>query len=250
MLWINGKPDQNDALTVDDGLWFGLGVFETIRVHDRPLFWAQHIQRLNAGLKALQVREALAADELLASVLALGIKNCVLKIAVTPDNILFSTRPLPADNSASYTLLPVDNLRSRNPLLLSTKNLNYLENLLARGQAAANGYDDALYVEKDGTLSETSRANIFFYKDGRLKTPDLACGILPGIVRQWVIEQVPVETGIWTLNDLLTAEAVLVTNSVIGVRPVTRIGGQVCPVSSLALDLCHRYIYAATSQSD
>ena len=162
MLWINSQPDKNDAFSVDDGLWFGHGVFETIRVHERPLFWSQHMQRLNDGLMALQIRDSLAADEVLASIQALGIKNCVLKIAVTPDNILFSTRPLPADNSTEYKLLPVDNLRSRNPLLLSTKNLNYLENLLARNQAAANGYDDALYVEKDGTLSETSRANIFF----------------------------------------------------------------------------------------
>ena len=251
MLWINGKQDPNDSFIVDDGFWFGKGVFETIRVHERPLFWEQHIRRLNAGLAALQIREPVDGKELLDSLQSLGISTCVVKIAVTAQNIIFQTRPLPAEGSPEYTLLPVDNLRSRNPLLLSCKCLNYLDNLLARDQAAANGYDDALFIEKDGTVSETSRANIFFFKDGQLRTPDLSSGLLSGIIRQWVLDHLPVETGIWTLNDLLTADAVLVTNSVIGIRPVTRIGGQICPVSSQALDLCHRYTFeTTTSQID
>lgn len=250
MLWINGKQSPNDSFVVDDGFWFGHGVFETIRVHDRPLFWEQHISRLNAGLTALQIREPLDSAELLNSLNTLGISTCVVKIAVTAENIVFQTRPLPIDVPPTYTLMPVDNLRSRHPLVLGCKSLNYLENLLARGQAVAQGYDDALFVDEDGTITETSRANIFFYRDSLLRTPDQSAGLLPGIVRQWVFDCMPVETGVWTLNDLLSADAVLVTNSVIGVRPVTRIGGQVCPVSSLALDLCNRYTCETSFQTD
>lgn len=241
MLWVNNAPDLNDSFVLDEGFWFGKGVFETIRVHELPLFWDRHICRLNAGLSALQIREPIDDAELYSQVQDFGIRFCVLKIAVTAENVIFQTRPLPADSSQAFTLMPVDNLRSRNPLLLSNKSLNYMDNLLAREQAAAKGFDDALFVEKNGAISETSRANIFFLKDGKIKTPDLACGILNGIVRQWVLDEFPVEAGEFSVDDLLTADAVLATNSVIGVRPVSQIGGQAIPIDSLALEICRRY---------
>lgn len=242
MLWVNNNPIKNDQLILDDGFWFGRGVFETIRVHEAPLFWEQHIHRLNAGLNALQIRPPVDSAALLEQLNACGIRQCVLKLAVTPENIVFQTRPIPTDDTPGYSLMPVDNLRSRNPLITGNKCLNYLDNHLARTQAAEQGYDDALFVDQDGTVSETCRANIFFYKDGILQTPDLSCGLLNGIIRQWVMERYPARTGVYTYDDLLAADSVFVTNSVIGVRPVTRIGGRECQVSSLTLEVHNKYL--------
>ena len=233
----------------DEGFWFGLGVFETIRVHKQPLFWEQHIARLNTGLSALDIRPAVHAVDLLSWVKANDIHDCVLKIAVTPDCVAFQTRPIP-DENPDYLVLPVEDTRSRNPLILGHKSMNYLDNVLARRQATENGYDDVLFLGPDDVLSETCRANLFFEKDGQLFTPDQSCGLLPGIIRQWVMEHYPVKTGIFTLNDLLAADAVFVTNSVLGIRPITRIGGTTVPLSTHVLEMRRVYQSEITAFDD
>ena len=240
MQWLYGDDAIDDKCRLDSGFWFGLGVFETIRVHAAPLFWEPHIVRLNAGLNALSIRPPVDAAELLAEIRSKGVRNCVLKIAVTADHVVFQTRTIP-EEAKDYLLLPVEDTRSRNQLIIGNKTLNCLENVLARRQASENGCDDVLYIGKDNTLSETCRANLFWLRGGRFCTPAQSCGLLPGVVRQWVMDRFPVETGIFNFNDLLEADSVFVTNSVIGIRPVTRIGGRAIPVSARVLDMRSLY---------
>ncbi len=241
MIWANGEKIEDPRL-FDQGFWFGRGVFETIRVHQWPIFWNEHIQRLNAGLDRLKIRPPVDPDRLLKDVERLGIRDCVLKVAVTPENILFQTRDLPPEPSQNYYIWPTMDLLSQNPLLRQTKSLNYLEHLLAREEASSHGYDDALYVDRDSKISETCRANIFFVRDGRIHTPDLTCGLLDGIVRQWVIRTVAVETGQYVVQDLLDAEGVFVTNSVIGIQPVFAIGEHKVLTCRLIDEIHERYL--------
>ncbi len=240
MLWINGQQDSNNFV-LDDGFWFGRGVFETIRVHDRPLFWTEHINRLNDGLQALKIRPPIRSEELLAQLEAMNAYQCVLKIGVTPENIVFQTRPLPDAPSPNFGILPIQELRSHNPLLHSYKLLNYLDNLLARERATDHGYEDALYIDAGGGLSETARANLFFVRDGQIHTPALACGLLSGVIRQWVIDNFRVETGFYTMDELLKADAVFETNSVIGIQPVSHIEELACGTSPVVEDVRQRY---------
>lgn len=236
--------DDCSKIVLDDGYWFGRGVFETIRVHEQPLFWAEHIERLNNGLKALRVRAAIDADQLLTRLKEHGFRQCVVKIAVSAENTVFQARPLPEVSQKPFRLLPVENQRSSNPLLLSCKSLNYMDNLLARDQAARVGFDDALFVGRDGLISETSRANLFFVRAGKIYTPDLSCGLLNGVIRQWVLANFAVETGNYMLEDLLNAEAVFVTNSVIGIQPVAAIGDSRIGESSLVAEIQVKYANA------
>jgi 4-amino-4-deoxychorismate lyase len=242
VLWINGKPINGKDNILDDGFWFGRGVFETIRVHETPLFWEEHIARLNNGLAALQIRPAIDQREMLVQVTDLAIRQCVLKIAVTPDNSFLQTRPLPSHTIGPFRLLPVENQRTTNPLLLSCKSINYLENLLAHEQAAREGFDDALFIGAAGSLSETSRANLFFLSNGRILTPDLDCGLLDGVIRRWVLANFAVETGCFDLAELLAADAVFVTNSVIGIQPVAAIGDQSYGDSSVVREIRRDYL--------
>lgn len=243
MQWVNGQVN-GDKVVLDDGFWFGRGVFETIRVHEQPLFWTEHINRLNDGLKKLQVRAAVDADQLMTQIQSLGISQCVVKIAVSADNIVFQTRPLPEPVTKPFRLLPIENQRTTNKILLECKSLNYLENLLARDQAVAAGYDDVLFMKPGGELSETSRANIFFIRDGKIYTPDPRCGLLNGVIRQWVMANFTVETGEYLLDELLSADAVFVTNSVIGIQKVAVIGDRAMGESRLVDEIDGKYANA------
>jgi len=55
-------------------------------------------------------------------------------------------------------------------------------------EAAARDLDDLVYINRDGFLTETTRANIFVARDGRLLTPALRHGLLPGVLRRELIE--------------------------------------------------------------
>jgi branched-subunit amino acid aminotransferase/4-amino-4-deoxychorismate lyase len=223
MLWINGQPSQGQDLILDDGLLFGRGVFETIRVGDQPIFWAEHLLRLNQGLSDLGIRPPVDPDVLLRQVQSLPIRHCVLKIVATAANLILQTRPLPAADHRAWHLAVASGTRTSNPLLLSSKNLNYLDNLLAWENARQAGFDDVIWLNSAGQVAETSRANLFWLRDGQILTPDLACGLLNGVVRQWVIANYPVQAGFFSLDDLLSANAVFITNSLIGIQPISRI---------------------------
>lgn len=107
------------------------------------------------------------------------------------------------------------------------KTLSYLDNVLARAEARAAGADEAVMRNNRGDLACAAAANLFWIAGGRLFTPALHCGVLDGIARGRVleaarrldVETVEVATGAEALDE---AEAVFLTNSLIGVRPARR----------------------------
>ncbi|HEX2841693.1 aminodeoxychorismate synthase component I [Hyphomicrobium sp.] len=78
------------------------------------------------------------------------------------------------------------------------------------------GSDEVLYLNERGELAEGSRTNIFIEKNGKLLTPPLATGLLPGVLRNELIASGKAQEGVLTLDDLNRAEAVFVGNSVRG----------------------------------
>jgi para-aminobenzoate synthetase / 4-amino-4-deoxychorismate lyase len=58
----------------------------------------------------------------------------------------------------------------------------------ARRAAQALGADEALLIRDDGLLTEASISNLFVERDGKLLTPPLALGLLPGVLRRHLIE--------------------------------------------------------------
>ncbi|MDW7659604.1 MAG: aminotransferase class IV [Bacillota bacterium] len=224
MIRIDQAVYAEKPLTVDEGFQFGRGVFETILVLDSPIFWTEHCRRLNRGLADLSVRSPVDADQLLQQILQLGIRHCVLKVMVSPENIVLLTRPLPVEASDPLQKLTLQlDPRSNDPRLLRNKTINYLPGLLAWQDAKSCGYDDTLFFSETRVIRECSRSNVFFICASRILTPDCSCGLLPGIVRQWVLDRYPVTPGIFQTSDILSADAVFVTNSVIGIRPISQI---------------------------
>jgi branched-chain amino acid aminotransferase len=92
-------------------------------------------------------------------------------------------------------------------------------------EAQEKGANDALFLSTDGSVTCTSMANVFIIKGNSLVTPPLNGSILPGIMRQFVIDQAPklgLKVSEQTLvpDDVLRADGAFATNSV---RFLTRI---------------------------
>lgn len=88
-----------------------------------------------------------------------------------------------------------------------------------RSRALQCGLDEVLFLNECNQITEGAITNIFIEKDGRLLTPPLSCGLLPGVYRQFLLDTDPrAEERILTIEDLHSAEAVYLCNSVRGLR--------------------------------
>jgi branched-chain amino acid aminotransferase len=104
----------------------------------------------------------------------------------------------------------------------------YMICTLARHQAQAKGYDDAMMFDWRGQVAEGTGANVFFVRDGALHTPTPDC-FLNGITRQTVIELAKKrgievqERAIWP-EELESMEQMFLTGSAAEVTPVSEAG--------------------------
>ena len=80
------------------------------------------------------------------------------------------------------------------------------------------GYYEVLFVNEKGEVTEGSYTNIFLEKNGRLMTPPVFCGLLPGVFRRYLLQKYPelVVEKTFTRKDLEQADALYVANSVRG----------------------------------
>jgi branched-chain amino acid aminotransferase len=113
----------------------------------------------------------------------------------------------------------------------SLKSANAMEKMLARRDAKDSGADESFFLNQKGYLTEAAGSNVFIVKEGVLKTPPYESGILPGVTRVVVFE-LAAQLGIkikevnCRLSDLLQADEVFLTNSVIEIMPVTVFDGK------------------------
>ena len=87
--------------------------------------------------------------------------------------------------------------------------------------AEARGGFDMLFFNERGELTEGGRSNVFVKLDGQWYTPPLSAGLLPGVMRQVLLEDPAMQARERTLTqaDLLRAEAIIVCNALRGALP-------------------------------
>src|SRR5579871_725932 len=91
-------------------------------------------------------------------------------------------------------------------------------------KARAEGCDEVLFLNERNELTEGAISNLFLQREGKLLTPPLASGVLPGIYRRNLLETDPTaHEQTLTLADLDTAEAIFLCNSVRGLRRITNL---------------------------
>jgi para-aminobenzoate synthetase/4-amino-4-deoxychorismate lyase len=85
--------------------------------------------------------------------------------------------------------------------------------------AVEAGYDEVLFLNERGEVTEGAIHNVFVERDGRLVTPPVECGVLAGVQRRHILATKPnVVEGILLLDDLRLADGVYLCNAVRGTR--------------------------------
>lgn len=103
----------------------------------------------------------------------------------------------------------------------------YVNSILAKREAKADGYDEAILLDPEGYVSEGTGENIFIVRKGRIKTTPLT-SILEGITRNSVIELarergIPVLEERFTRDEMYIADEVFVTGTAAELTPVREI---------------------------
>ena len=243
---LNGELLQVNAARIDPadrGFLLGDGVFETIAVRRNAVrHLAAHLSRLRAGADLLEIpvpgSDQELADKIGAVLAANGLKDAVVRMTLTrgpaargllpsgtiTPTLLIVAYPMPAPADPARLIVAKSTRRNEHSPLARIKHTNYLDNVLARQEAAKAGADDAVLLNTAGNVAETSIANVFILVDGYLLTPPVSDGALPGVMRAEAIKLARAEERTVTSEMLMRAAEVFLTNA-LGVRPVTHIDG-------------------------
>jgi branched-chain amino acid aminotransferase len=255
-IWFNGKlmDRQSASLSLQDrGVLYGDGLFETFRVEKgTPMFEEAHLDRLGEGARLLRfaqvpepeklkrgIRELLQANQVRSGYLRITLTRGIGGFGqplrrLTDISVWMEAREHPLDLSRyeQGVRAVVTSIR-RNPYspLTRVKSLNYLESVLARDEAAEAGVEEGIFRTVDGDVSETASANLFLVQDGCVVTPDVSRGVLPGIVRSWVLDTCTQRGWAWktravSVEELVKADEAFLTNSTWGPFPLVAVDGQ------------------------
>lgn len=249
IVFLDGRllpQDQATLSTSDRGFTLGDGLFETIKVsHGQPLRLDAHLRRLRDGAAILRLplpaADAWFIDAITAVLHANDLHQAALRLTVsrgpgprgllppepcTP-TVLITAGPLPPSSPPARLVVAGNVRRNAHSPLARCKALSYLDNVLARMEAQERGADDALLLNTDGVVAETTIANLFIVdSDGILVTPPLADGALPGVRRAELLRTMVALERSLGLTDLWTAREAFLTNA-LSIRPLVALEGRV-----------------------
>ena len=216
---------NKDYVKLDGGFYFAQGVFETILIKKEAIFLEEHINRLNKSIDIMNLGEHIDTKFIKNFIKEEKLKNIVLKIVVTEKNIVFSTREIKyskEDYEKGCKLKLSYVLRNPTSRMTYIKSLSYNENLYEYNKANKEGFNEVVFLNIYGNIAEGATSNIFIIKDKKIYTPKISDGILPGVVRNWVIENFKVCEKHLNKKDLYSADEVFITNSVLGIMKVVQ----------------------------
>jgi branched-chain amino acid aminotransferase len=251
-VWIDGEiVDGAEARipVTDHGLLYGDGIFEGIRVYRNRVFRLDaHMKRFEAAARGIALDLPGGIDAVravvLATVHAFGAEEAYVRLIATRGEgslgvdpttctqprlicLVDHVRIYPPDKLSSGLDLVTSSLRRPSPDVLDPriKSLNYLNNVLAKLEARQRGADEALMLNAQGMIAETSVANVFVVRDGVLLTPPAVDGALEGVTRATVMELattlgIPVREQTLSRFDFFAADEAFLTGSGAGIVPI------------------------------
>jgi branched-subunit amino acid aminotransferase/4-amino-4-deoxychorismate lyase len=245
LLWVDGRLTSVDRFSIDpadEGLLFGRGAWESTRtVGGVPWLWPLHLDRIRQTAKLLNLNvtpERFPTQEQVAEyVRGLSTQDVVVRLNATagrpgkPGIVWMSAAAMPMA-PVSLKLRSCPSPVQKGQAYLTLKTFQYATRLRIGQQAHLAGFDSALLVDTQGNIEEAAHANIFFKFDDGWATPPADGGLLPGTVRQFLLKQspVPIREIAVPLARLPEVREAFVTNSNIGIIPVTQIDNQSLPV--------------------
>jgi branched-chain amino acid aminotransferase len=255
VIYIDGEyyPKSQAKISVfDHGLLYGDGVFEGIRAYNGIVFkLKEHINRLYQSAHAMMLQIPLTKEQMVEAVLETlrknKMKDAYIRLVVTRGvgDLGLDPRKCPKATVIIITggivlhgneakMKGITTLISwvrRNPVDATSheiKSLNYLNSVMAKIEANSAGADEAVCLDKSGFVSEGVGENIFIVKNGRILTPPVCSGALPGITAQVVTKLAAelgheiVESNI-TPYQLLNADEAFFTGTAAEIVPIREV---------------------------
>lgn len=240
-------PAAEARVQADDAaLLFGRGLYETFRARRGTVYrLEQHVQRLRAGAEVLGIPVPREVDALAQIVRELversGLGDARVRLTLTAGppggrpSLLVQARDVTDYPAALYetgmTAVTASVRRNETSPLSRIKSLNCLDNVMSREQARQMGASMALLLNTRGLVAEASAANVFAVRDGRLVTPPVEDGALPGVTRAAVLDiagacGIPAYESSLALGDLFAADEAFLTGAIMGVMPLVSIDGR------------------------
>jgi branched-chain amino acid aminotransferase len=244
----------------DRSFLYGDGLFESLPWDSGRLFrWREHWDRLSCGARFLGIRidwdEAQVRTGIRAITASMESPQATVRLHLSrgvgprgysprgadAPRLIVTVHPAPAMPLGGWPALALKTCRTfavaTGDPLATYKSANKLLNVLARAEAEAQGFDEALLVNTGGMVTESSSGNVFWWEEDSLHTPPLSAGVLPGVTRGAVLDCAR-ELG-WTVTEtaalpsrLGTSQGIFLTFSTRGLVPVRVLDSQVVPFES------------------
>jgi branched-chain amino acid aminotransferase len=262
-IWWNGELREAKDQSVHyyaNALHYGTAVFEGIRCYPTKdgtilLRVRDHMERLLGSARLYGMAIPYSLDELVAGAISVTRENRMTNgylrplaffgygpIDIKPKiecqvNVFIATRELGAflgekalRNGVRVTVSSWRKFHHSALPTMAKASGHYANSVLAVHEAIDRGYDDAILLNQDGTVSSASGENIFFVKGNTLCTNDERSSIVPGITRDCILQLardngVPVEVKPFTREELLRASEIFLTGTAAEVTPVREIDG-------------------------
>jgi len=257
LAYVNGKicPLADAKISIlDPGFLYGDGCFESLRTFGRkPFLLQEHLKRLLAGLRTLKIKPPASLIEITKLIDNLldqsQLNEAYIKLIITrgvkkPSLIIF-VRPLPQRKKSNNKIVISRWIRPEQPIS-RLKTLNYLNNLLVAADEKISGADEVIQVDSNGYVTEGTKSNIFIVKHNVIIIPPTTLPILPGVIRAHVIKLAKrlgykVVERKFKVKELLQANEVFITNSLLGVQPINLLDKKIFKTGSITRELIKQF---------
>ncbi len=258
-IWIDGELVASDEARIsvfDHAVLYGDGCFEGIRAYNGRVFKLKsHLDRMYVSAEKIRLTPSYSKDEIEQAIRgaldANGLSDAYIRLVFTRGVGTLGLHPFQCPKPTAFVITDTIELyppelyesgmavivakRRRVPIESldpAIKSLNYLNNILAKIEAIDADVLEAIMLNVDGQVSECTGDNIFIVRDGRLITPSASAGILHGVTRRYVMEELgpalghAVEERPVQLDEILGADEVFLTGTAAEIIGVIKIDGR------------------------
>lgn len=229
----------------DSAYLYGLGIFETLRsIGENILFIKEHLARMERNAKllglALPFSKKKIGDEIAKTVRTNKLKEAMIRVTLSESesgkpNLVIVARPFEPYPKECYDkggkMVVIRSAKNSATEVASIKTTNYLPKILGRREIEKRGAVEGALLNANGMVSEGASSNIFIVRGGRIATPPLSEGLLPGTRRRAVIDLahklgIPIDELPLKLNELQEADEIFVTSTLKDVLPIGSFEGR------------------------
>lgn len=261
MYWVNGELQHTTSLS-DRSFQYGDGCFTTMLTVDGVIeHFPLHKERVDACLSALSIAPidwSLVTSWLEEAVVQQGKAGVKLHVSrgeggrgysptsVSSPNVTISVFTYPEH----YHQITRDGIElglcqkrlGLSPLLAGHKHNNRLEQIILKSELDSQGLLDGVALDIEGSIVETTMANLFWVIDGELFTPDLSLSGVSGVMRKAVLgyaseNKLTVNVGRYPLEHLENADEAFICNSILGIAPVIKLRQQKFEIGTITKSL-------------